>query len=111
MESAYVELQKWTSVSPWVEDPTSYAIVIDGGSSGSRVHVYSMHVEHGKMPRLKAKEAVLKVQPGLSTFSEDPSKAGESLRPGLTLVHFPAQPEPLLSLTTVSPTSVSHRKC
>ena len=48
------------------EEPVSYAIVVDGGSSGSRVHVFSMYVRRGAMPVLKAEEGVLKVKPGLS---------------------------------------------
>lgn len=68
-----------------VEEPVHYAVVMDGGSSGSRIHVFSLHVKTGEMPRLRAEEGVLKIQPGLSSFEGDPSAAGESLRP---LVEF-----------------------
>ena len=50
-------------------------------------------------------EAVLKVQPGLSTFSEDPSKAGESLQPLFEFAesHVPAEAQhrtPVLLMAT-----------
>ena len=67
--------------SSLLEEPVSYAIVVDGGSSGSRIHVFSMYVRKGEMPVLKAEEGVLKVKPGLSSFSDDPTKAGAALQP------------------------------
>ena len=60
----------------------SYIAMIDAGSSGCRVHVY----RYGKVGSaegplyLLPKHVSLKVKPGLSSFAEDPSKAGESLR-------------------------------
>jgi Golgi nucleoside diphosphatase len=67
-----------------LEEPVSYAIVVDGGSSGSRVHVFSMYIRRGQMPALKAEEGVLKVKPGLSSFRDDPTQAGASLQPLFT---------------------------
>lgn len=67
--------------SAMLEEPVSYVIVVDGGSSGSRVHVFSMYIRGGAMPVLKAEEGVLKVRPGLSTFRDDPTRAGASLQP------------------------------
>jgi len=54
------------------------------GSSGSRVHVFSLlprGAARGALPVVRAEEGVLKVKPGLSSFEGDPAGAGASLAP------------------------------
>ena len=69
-----------------------FSIVIDAGSSGSRVHVYKLDWTESKgsqgqiiFPKLELPEQKLKTKPGLSTFAQNPSLAGESL---VDLVRF-----------------------
>ena len=68
-----------------------YGIVIDAGSSGSRIYVYSW-IDPLKSSSLQTAIKIeksdekglnfeLKSQPGLSTFSADPSRVGEHLDP------------------------------
>ncbi|KAM3239795.1 hypothetical protein ACQJBY_053466 [Aegilops geniculata] len=56
----------------------SFSIIIDGGSTGTRAHVFSLGPD-GR-PDL-ARSAVMRVSPGLSSFAADAARAGESLRP------------------------------
>ncbi|GAA0184421.1 nucleotide phosphatase [Lithospermum erythrorhizon] len=69
-----------------------YGIVIDGGSTGTRIHIFSYDVfkdDVGGVSR-KRKRGVLdfsgseleslKVNPGLSAFAREPEKAGKALR-------------------------------
>ncbi|XP_037445684.1 probable apyrase 6 isoform X1 [Triticum dicoccoides] len=56
----------------------SFSIIIDGGSTGTRAHVFSLGPD-GR-PDL-ARSAVMRVSPGLSSFAADTACAGESLRP------------------------------
>ncbi|KAK4598512.1 hypothetical protein RGQ29_015820 [Quercus rubra] len=59
-----------------------YGIVIDGGSTGTRIHVFGYQVE-GQIPVYdfgKTGLASMRVRPGLSAFSDDPDAAGGSLR-------------------------------
>ncbi|XBH61332.1 hypothetical protein VPH35_115796 [Triticum aestivum] len=56
----------------------SFSVVIDGGSTGTRAHVFSLGPD-GR-PDL-ARSAVMRVSPGLSSFAADTARAGESLRP------------------------------
>jgi apyrase len=68
--------------------PPSYGVVIDGGSTGSRVHVIAYRAGAGgdALPRIDwARMASLKATPGLSSFAADPGGAGPSLAP---LVEF-----------------------
>ncbi|KAL6596257.1 hypothetical protein ACP70R_047621 [Stipagrostis hirtigluma subsp. patula] len=70
--------------------PPSYGVVIDAGSTGSRVHVIAYHraaaAGRDALPRLDwARTNSLKANPGLSSFAADPSGAGRSLAP---LVEF-----------------------
>jgi apyrase len=57
-----------------------YAIIIDAGSSGSRVHVFQ-YIDNGPLPivTIGREDLSLKTKPGLSSFAEDPHKAGYSL--------------------------------
>lgn len=58
-----------------------YGIVIDGGSTGSRIHVFGFDVE-GQDPVFDFGNGGLvsmRVNPGLSAFSEDPEAASGSL--------------------------------
>ncbi|KAJ9549063.1 hypothetical protein OSB04_021606 [Centaurea solstitialis] len=59
-----------------------YRIVIDGGSTGSRIHVFEYVIEEGS-PVLdfggKKGLGSMRVSPGLSAFAEHPEGAGESL--------------------------------
>ncbi|KAL5553849.1 hypothetical protein UlMin_041250, partial [Ulmus minor] len=58
-----------------------YGIVIDGGSTGTRIHVFNYEVE-AQTPVFdfgKDGLASMRVSPGLSSFSEDPEAAGWSL--------------------------------
>lgn len=58
-----------------------YGIVIDGGSTGTRIHVFGYRVEGGYGVFDFGEEglASLKVNPGLSAYEEDPNGAGKSL--------------------------------
>ncbi|KAL5217184.1 hypothetical protein ABZP36_017868 [Zizania latifolia] len=55
-----------------------FAVIIDGGSTGTRVHVFATRPD-GR-PDL-ARSAVMRVSPGLSSFAAEPARAGNSLRP------------------------------
>lgn len=58
-----------------------YGIVIDGGSTGTRIHVFGYRVEGGYGVFDFGEEglASLKVNPGLSAYADDPEGAGKSL--------------------------------
>ncbi|XP_010066911.2 probable apyrase 6 isoform X1 [Eucalyptus grandis] len=59
-----------------------YAIVIDGGSTGTRIHVFSYGIWSGSNAAFDFGEnglASLRVNPGLSAYAEDPEEAGASL--------------------------------
>ncbi|CAN6484576.1 unnamed protein product [Victoria cruziana] len=59
-----------------------YGIVIDGGSTGTRIHLFE-HRNDGKVPVLESisKEnfATMRTHPGLSSFEEEPDGAGRSI--------------------------------
>ncbi|KAK4521247.1 Mitochondrial succinate-fumarate transporter [Mucor velutinosus] len=57
---------------------TEYAVMIDAGSSGSRVHVYRFNVCND--PVLED-EVFHKLEPGLSSFKDDAEGAANSLKP------------------------------
>ncbi|XP_062211410.1 probable apyrase 6 [Phragmites australis] len=62
---------------------TRFSVVIDGGSTGTRAHVFAA----GPDGRLDlARSAVMRVSPGLSSFAAEPARAGESLRPLMEFV-------------------------
>ena len=62
-------------------EPRRYVVILDGGSQGTRAHVYAMRVAPGPRPRHTEELGVMRVKPGLSSFASDPEGAGESLRP------------------------------
>ncbi|XP_065861382.1 probable apyrase 6 [Euphorbia lathyris] len=55
-----------------------YGIVIDGGSTGTRIHVFSYTIESGRLV-YSFGDGAMKVNPGLSAHAEDPDEAGRSL--------------------------------
>ncbi|KAK6242740.1 hypothetical protein SCA6_008129 [Theobroma cacao] len=60
-----------------------YGIIIDGGSTGTRIHVFGYRVEgKAKNPVFDFKQGLesLRVNPGLSAYAEDPEGAADSLR-------------------------------
>ncbi|CAI7778942.1 unnamed protein product [Closterium sp. NIES-53] len=59
----------------------SYSIIIDAGSTGSRVHVYSYTrlADPSALPLVDPHAPTLKIRPGLSSFAADPAAAGGSL--------------------------------
>ena len=75
-----------------------YALTIDAGSTGSRIHVYKFH-NCGPSPELEY-ETFKMLNPGLSAFPSDPSAAAASLDP---LLHEAQRvvPEKLHSCTPV----------
>jgi guanosine-diphosphatase len=56
-----------------------YALTIDAGSTGSRIHVYKFH-NCGPSPELEY-ETFKMLNPGLSAFAKDPTAAAASLDP------------------------------
>lgn len=56
---------------------TQYAVMIDAGSSGSRVHVYKFN-NCGPVPALED-EVFEMLEPGLSSYPDDPEAAAASL--------------------------------
>jgi guanosine-diphosphatase len=55
-----------------------YVLMIDAGSTGSRIHVYSFNYCNGPSPTL-VDEIFHQIKPGLSSYGEDPEAAAKSL--------------------------------
>ncbi|GLI64384.1 hypothetical protein VaNZ11_007650 [Volvox africanus] len=95
------------SVSPAVDVPERYAVLIDAGSSGSRVHVYgyrpAIHRTHSwasGYPVVRLPGVIQRVTPGLSEFAPDGDGVEESLKP---LIKFAKEkvPPPLHATTPI----------
>ncbi|GAB4840007.1 hypothetical protein Ancab_020716 [Ancistrocladus abbreviatus] len=58
-----------------------FGIIIDGGSTGSRIHVFEYKIKDG-MPKFDFrpdKLGSMRVNPGLSSYADDPKRAGKSI--------------------------------
>ncbi|CAG2171607.1 unnamed protein product [Oppiella nova] len=66
-----------------IKNDNSYAIVLDGGSTGTRVHIFSFTSQiAGKTRRIFLEnETFLSITPGLSSFAGNSSHAAHSLQP------------------------------
>ncbi|KAI9120640.1 hypothetical protein K1719_007673 [Acacia pycnantha] len=64
-----------------VRSRTSYAVIFDAGSTGSRVHVFHFNQSLDLIPIGQDLEFLDKVKPGLSAYAKNPEKAAESLIP------------------------------
>ncbi|XP_075252199.1 ectonucleoside triphosphate diphosphohydrolase 6-like isoform X4 [Convolutriloba macropyga] len=63
-----------------------YVIIIDAGSTGSRIHVFSLK-EAGMDGYKLLKDDFYPLEPGLSSYGKDPKKAAESLKPLLDFAY------------------------
>lgn len=57
----------------------SYSIVLDAGSTGSRIHIFKFREQGSQLQLLS--DGFHQLKPGLSAFPDDPQKAAESLKP------------------------------
>ncbi|XLU61708.1 hypothetical protein S245_020917 [Arachis hypogaea] len=60
---------------------TSYAVIFDAGSSGSRVHVFHFDQNLNLLHIGNEIEFYKKIEPGLSAYADNPEEAAESLIP------------------------------
>jgi len=78
-----------------------YCVIIDAGSTGSRVHVYRFHTTSGGLlPRVVGTGGVLKNRTPLSAFLEDPLEGAASLIP--LIKHAAGQVQSQLCIPTLS---------
>ncbi|MQM05329.1 hypothetical protein Taro_038141 [Colocasia esculenta] len=57
-----------------------FGVIIDGGSTGTRIHVFAYVVGRGGVPVLDlGATTTMRVNPGLSAYADEPEMAGESL--------------------------------
>lgn len=63
------------------DNARKFGIIIDGGSTGSRIHVFEYKVKGGvvKFDFGPNGHSSMRVNPGLSSFEDDPERAGGSL--------------------------------
>lgn len=64
-----------------INENKKYGVVIDGGSTGTRIHVFKYDVRNGNLALDFSDKgrASMRVNPGLSAYAEDPQGAGASV--------------------------------
>lgn len=76
-----------------------WSIVIDAGSTGSRIHVFKFEVD-GKQNLVLIDDKFEQLKPGLSAYADDPEAAASSLKPLLD-VALSSVPKPFQSSTSI----------
>jgi hypothetical protein len=61
------------------DGPFTYNIVLDAGSTGSRIHIFKFKQEDISLNLIS--DGFHQLKPGLSAFPDEPQKAAESLKP------------------------------
>lgn len=79
--AATVSLFLYLLLAPKKIDLPRFSVIIDAGSTGTRVHVFGYTISpETKLPVLdRTSISEMKVRPGLSSYSGDPASAGASL--------------------------------
>ena len=57
-----------------------YGCMLDAGSTGTRIHVYQFGTRENGV-RYVVREVFEQLKPGVSSYADDPNKAGESIAP------------------------------
>lgn len=65
----------------WFGNPWQSSVIIDAGSTGSRIHIYQYKASKPGLAIVQQPVSSLKVTPGLSTYAGQPENVGESLLP------------------------------
>ena len=75
--------------------PPVYSIVLDAGSTGSRIHIYRFNSCKTGMPLLED-EVFHAIKPGLSSYENSPKESVQTLSPliSLALENVPAELQP-----------------
>ena len=68
-----------SSLAPLPESGRRYAVVVDAGSTGSRVHAFAFAASRNGLELLS--DTFEQLKPGLSSFAETPEEGAASLRP------------------------------
>jgi len=76
----FVALFPASTISTSCSGLKQYIILIDAGSSGSRLHVHGYLQSQNELPIIEPSRNK-KVKPGLSSFEKNPTAAGQSLIP------------------------------
>ncbi|CAK9327847.1 unnamed protein product, partial [Citrullus colocynthis] len=79
---------------------SSYAVIFDAGSSGSRVHVFHFDRNLDLLFIGSEIEVFSQIKPGLSSYADDPKKAADSLIPLLEKAEN-AVPQKVQSVTPI----------
>jgi apyrase len=82
---AFVLITPRSVLHALVQPSSAFAVVLDAGSSGTRVHVFRFTPQAGHTPRLLQHPFIMKQTPGLSAFVDEPEKAAEQIS---TLLRF-----------------------
>lgn len=76
----------------WLGSSWQSTVIIDAGSTGSRIHIYQYKVSRAGLAVVQQPISSLKVTPGLSEYVGQPDNVGQSLGPLLEYaykqVHF-----------------------
>jgi Golgi nucleoside diphosphatase len=68
-------------VASFGDTQESYAVVVDGGSTGSRIFIFKFSFENGK--RRVTPESSIKLSPGMSSYANNPDEIVEYFAPAL----------------------------
>ena len=78
----------------WLGNVWQSTVIIDAGSTGSRIHIYQYKVSKTGLALVQQPVSSLKVTPGLSAYAEQPENVGESLTPLLEYAYKQVTPLP-----------------
>eukprot|EP00274_Cyanoptyche_gloeocystis_P003105 CAMPEP_0196654530 /NCGR_PEP_ID=MMETSP1086-20130531/4251_1 /TAXON_ID=77921 /ORGANISM="Cyanoptyche gloeocystis , Strain SAG4.97" /LENGTH=470 /DNA_ID=CAMNT_0041986351 /DNA_START=48 /DNA_END=1460 /DNA_ORIENTATION=+ len=60
---------------------TRFGVMLDAGSTGTRVHVYKLAYDKGTKSIVVLDDETISSKPGVSSFASNPEEAGSSLKP------------------------------
>lgn len=63
----------------WLGNAWQSTVIIDAGSTGSRIHIYQYKVSRAGLAVVRQPVSSLKVTPGLSAYAVQPENVGQSL--------------------------------